>query len=260
MSSTCICSRSETLLENHCTGHAKHIEKDAFAQHPPGPFTKVSVMVMLRSPTDGHAAPRSISVLLDADVQLPCSWSSWSALCCNLDGSNQGCDLFPCDHCLARHRVPRCLQPLEDAIDFHWPFHRHRSHNPQTLKHVDHHTDRACRTDQSGSLCCHRRVHEVIRQHKACTEQSAPTQHATHWRWQQKPTDAHRMLGSHGHSFAYVGLLFPQPPYNNCMCAETVFEVPFRNRIAAPTKTRIRHTIQPITDHALHPVHFEPAQ
>ena len=29
-----------------------------------------------------------------------------------------------------------CLQPVEDAIDVHWPFHRHRSNNPQTLKHV----------------------------------------------------------------------------------------------------------------------------
>ena len=65
-----------------------------------------------------------------------------------------------------------CLQELEDAIDVHWPFHSHGSNNPQTLKHVDHHTDRACRTDQSGSLCRHGRVHEVIRQHQACTERS----------------------------------------------------------------------------------------
>ena len=45
--------------------------------------------------------------------------------------------------------------------------------------------------------------------------QAAATQHATHWlidrccRGKQKPTDADRMLGSHGHSFSYVGLLFP---------------------------------------------------
>ena len=69
--------------------------------------------------------------------------------------------------------------------------------------------------------------------------QAAATQHATHWlidrccRGKQKPTDADRMLGSHGHSFSYVGLLFP--PYNNLilLCSMQKPNLRFLSEIAS---------------------------